>query len=457
MTMGRGWTLLVAFNVALGCSSDPPGAPPASAPKPDAARPVPEAEVADGMCKEHGVLEAICTKCNPKLIPVFQAKGDWCAEHEFPESICPIHHPERGGRPAADVGNDGAPPDGMKIRFKASDTGRLAGIKTVPAEVRPGGARLTALAGLAFDATKRAEVNAVAPGVIRELKVDVGARVKPGDTLALVESASVGADQGRLRAAASRLRAAEATHARVAQLADDGLTARKEEQAARVELEAARADVDAVRSALSMVGGAAGAGRYKVQASLAGTVIRREATVGRLVDAEELLFEIADTSTMWAEIEVPERDAARVEIGQPVVLEFDALADRIFEGHIEYVAPEVDRRTRTVSARATVANPDGKLRAHMFGKARIALGGVEASVVVPRAAVHQAKGVALVFVRLSDTEFETRRVKTGVKDTETVELISGVKAGEAVATEGSFLLKTETLKDSIGAGCCEVD
>lgn len=404
-----------------------------------------------------GVLEAICTKCNPQLIPVFQAKGDWCAEHEFPESICPIHHPERGGRPAADVGSDGAPPDGTKIRFKASDTARLAGIKTVVADMRPGGAQLTTLASLEFDATKRAEVNAVAPGVIRELVVDVGTRVKPGDTLALVESATVGADQSRLRAVTSRLRAAEVTHTREARLVEDGVSARREVQAARVELDAARAELDAVRSALGMVGGAAGAGRYAVRASLAGTVIRREATLGRLVDAEELLFEIADTSTMWAEIEVPERDAARVEIGQAVTLEFDALAGRAFEGHIEYVAPEVDRRTRTVRARATVTNPDGKLRAHMFGKARIALGGVESSVVVPRGAVQHAKGVALVFVRISETEFETRRVKTGVKDAETVELISGIKPGEAVATEGSFLLKTETLKDSIGAGCCEVD
>ena len=46
------------------------------------------------MCREHGVPEAVCTKCNPSLIPVFQAKGDWCEEHGFPESFCPICHPE---------------------------------------------------------------------------------------------------------------------------------------------------------------------------------------------------------------------------------------------------------------------------------------------------------------------------------------------------------------------------
>src|SRR6187431_765083 len=74
---------------------------------------------ADGMCAEHGVLEAVCPKCNPALTAVFQAKGDWCAEHGFPESFCPICHPERGGRPSADVSssNDG-PADGTKVRLK---------------------------------------------------------------------------------------------------------------------------------------------------------------------------------------------------------------------------------------------------------------------------------------------------------------------------------------------------
>ena len=45
-------------------------------------------------CSEHGVAEAVCTKCNPKLAAIFQEKGDWCAEHGFPESFCPICRPE---------------------------------------------------------------------------------------------------------------------------------------------------------------------------------------------------------------------------------------------------------------------------------------------------------------------------------------------------------------------------
>mgnify|MGYP001820771591 FL=1 len=68
--------------------------------------------VAPGMCGEHGVPEALCTKCNPKLAEVFKAKGDWCEEHGFPESFCPIckpnaAFPDVGSAPAAHDWCDG--------------------------------------------------------------------------------------------------------------------------------------------------------------------------------------------------------------------------------------------------------------------------------------------------------------------------------------------------------------
>jgi cobalt-zinc-cadmium efflux system membrane fusion protein len=74
---------------------------------------------------------------------------------------------------------------------------------------------------------------------------------------------------------------------------------------------------------------------------------------------------------------------------------------------------------------------------------------------VPRTALQDAKGVQVVFVPISDTEFETRRVRTAPGDGDLVQVMSGVDPGERVVTTGSFLLKTETLKGSIGAGCCE--
>jgi len=174
----------------------------------------------DELCGEHGVLEAVCTKCNPKLAPVFQAKGDWCEEHGFPESVCPICHPERGGKPGAAVSREEAPADGTKVRFKSRDTARLAGITTAAAEARPGGARLTVLATIEYDATRRAEVNARSPGVVRALRADLGARVAAGAPLAVLESAAVGSERSRLVAARTRLAVAEENLARERERAD---------------------------------------------------------------------------------------------------------------------------------------------------------------------------------------------------------------------------------------------
>ena len=91
----------------------------------------------------------------------------------------------------------------------------------------------------------------------------------------------------------------------------------------------------------------------------------------------------------------------------------------------------------------------------MFARAEIALARAQPLVMVPVDAVQRVKDVALVFVRLAPDQFEARRVTLGLTQGTHVEILTGVTAGEAVATRGSFLLKTETLKGAIGAGCCD--
>lgn len=419
----------------------------------------------DAICKEHGVLEAICTKCNPKLAVVFQAKGDWCSAHGLPESVCPICHPERGGRPARDVsakggakGKEGdAPADGTKVRFKTKEVARLAGILTARAEERKEGGGVPATARLAYDATRLAHVNARSPGVVRAIHVDVGAVVKKGDPLAVLESAEVGADRSRLAAARSRVEIAQKNFERYEQLQKEGLSSTKDLLEARRELDAAKGELAALGSALSVAGAGAGSGgSYTLSAPLAGVVTQRTATIGKRVGVEELLFEVVDTSAMWAEIDVPEGDLALVTQGQSVAIRLDALAGRELRGAISYLSPAIDPHTRTARARVPLANPHGQLRANMYGQARI-LAEARVTVMVPDAAVQRAKTVHLVFVKRADDEYEARRVELGIREGGFVEITKGIRPGEEVATQGSFLLKTETLADSIGAGCCDAD
>lgn len=449
--------ILIPLAVASGCGKKEAAKAPEAA-KQAAAEPKKEAEA--GLCKEHGVLEALCTKCNPKLAPIFQAKGDWCAEHGFPESVCPICHPERGGKPAMDVAGDDAPPDGTKVILKGNDTARLAGIETTKAVAGRGTAAIIAPVIINYDATRVAQVSARATGVVKRVSADIGDRVSAGAPLAVIESSAVSGDQSRLAAARSRVQTAEASYRREAELEKKGISAKKEVQAAQQFLREATAELESLQATLRGVGAHNGSGgRYTVKAPVSGVVTQRTVSLDRYVDSQTPLFEIVDTSSMWAEVALPEAELGTVKAGASVVVTMDGLSGREFRGSISHIAPVIDPQTRTANARVKLANPGGLLRANMYGQARISAGGSRSSSAVPRGAVQRAKSVKLAFVRLAPNEFEARRVQVASNhgSGDLVEIASGVEVGEEIVVAGSFLLKTETLKDSIGAGCCEVD
>ncbi|MDX2055977.1 MAG: efflux RND transporter periplasmic adaptor subunit, partial [Polyangiaceae bacterium] len=402
----------------------------------------PAATQENAMCAEHGVLEAVCTKCNPKLIPVFQAKGDWCPEHGFPESICPICHPERAGKPAVDVTTDGAPADGTRVRLQGKGTPATVGIETVAAALRPNGSAISAPVRIVYDATKLALINARSPGVVSQLKVDLGSQVKKGDALLSIDSAGVGADRARLSAAQAGVRLEEENLKRESQLEQEGVSSRAKVLQAQQALESAKAEASALSASLSVIGAQGpGKGGYTLHAPLSGTVTQVQVNIGRFVGTEDTLLEIVDTSSVWAELDVAESDLSVVRVGQVVSFTFDSLGAGELSGTISYVSPGVDPHTRTVKARVPLQNATGALRANLYGQARIAAGDARTAVSVPRAAVQRAKGVALVFVRLNANEYETRRVQLGASTETSYEILKGVQAGEHVVTTGGFLLK----------------
>lgn len=439
---------VLVLLLVCGCGTDaPPGERgPARAPSSDAP------------CAEHGVLQAVCPKCNPKLAPVFQAKGDWCGEHGLPESLCPVCHPERGGRPAVALVEADGPADGTLVQLDSAGTARVAGIETVEARSVETSTEIVVLGTIAHDATRRAEVNARFGGIVRELALELGARVEEGAVLARIDSAEVGTARSRLLAAKIRAETAQASFERLTALSAQQLASKRSLDEARFELEAARAEVTALLTALEPVGTDASlGGRYDVRAPLAGVVVRREGTVGQMVATETLLYEIVDPSWVWAELDIPEAELARVRAGLDAVVSSDSLPGREFRGRIDHIAPEIDVHTRTAKARVRIANPDGQLRANQFVRGRIVVERLGARVLVPRDAVQRAGEVLLVFVELEPARYQARRVRTGAFVGDEVECLRGVTPGERVVTRGSFLLKTETLKGEIGAGCCAVE
>lgn len=339
--------------------------------------------------------------------------------------------------------------ESQRVRLKNAEAMKTAGIEIVKAQDRPEGAGLVATATIAFDATKRAIVNARAPGIVREIKADVGSKVARGATLAVIDSTQVGADRSRLGGAQARVQVAEAGFKRESELQAKGISATKDVLAARQELEAAKSELQSLSASLGAVGGNAGGAGYALTSPLAGAVVRRAASIGKLVGIEETLFEVVDTSTMWAEIDIPEDQLVAIPIDAPAILTVDGLGDRQFRGSISYVSPEIDVRTRTARARAALLNPDAVLRANMFAHARIVVGGGKPTVTVPSKSVQRIGEGAFVFVQVSDHEFEAREVTLGADDGANVEITSGVRGGEPVAAQGAFLLKSEILKGSL--------
>lgn len=411
-----------------------------------------EPAAATDWCVEHGLPESQCTKCNPELVAEVRAAGDWCDEHGFPESVCPSCNPATPP-PSAEQ----AALEARVVRLRASELEAAAGIRTAPARRVATTSVVECTAQIEFDADRIADIRAMVPGVVRRVIVQVGARVEPGDPLFELESTDVGAIQSALHAARGRVRTAEANLDRQLDLRGADIASAREVELAEQELVAAKADVRAAQAALTMAGaGSSQVGRYTITAPIAGTVLRRPALVGTVATAETSLATLGDTSIMWAQCEVPEASADRIAAGQTLRVSADTDPDTSVAGPITWIAAEVDPRTRTVTARAEVDNPEGTLRANQFMRGQITTGSSRAVVAVPRAAIQRIGRRELVFVRTEAGVYEPRVVRR-LGGIEMVEIEGRVAVGDEVVTVGAVLLRTEMMPGSIGAGCCEVE
>ena len=409
---------------------------------------------AEPWCKEHAVPEAKCTKCNPKLIAKFIADGDFCREHGYPESVCPYCHPEKVKAAGHEL--PAFPEPGTKVRLASADTERKAGIEIVRAESRPFARSIEVVGQLQFDQNRLSRLSSRSEAVIAEVKVDVGDPVRRGQPLVVLSSGSVGGARSRLAAGKARLEAARAALEREQALLASGISSRRDVEQARTEAAAAKAEHDAARAELHAAGagGAGSGGRYALTAPFDGTVVAREAAEGRAVGQGDILVEIADLRTVWAVLDVPEEEASAVRPGQRATIRVEGSGEAR-EGRVGRVAAAVDPQTRTVRVRVDLPNRDGALKGGAFVRGAIELAAPRAALLVPRSAVQRAQGHELVFVRTAPGQYDPVNVRLGGQTPDAVEIVSGLAAGAEVVTTGAFLLKTEILKDSIGAGCAD--
>lgn len=166
------------------------------------------------------------------------------------------------------------------------------------------------------------------------------------------------------------------------------------------------------------------------------------------MEANTVIFSLADLSTVWVMISVYRKDLPYCRPGQKVVL---VAGENILraEGVIDYVSPLLEERTRTARARVVLPNPEGLWRPGMLVKAHILVKTITPKVAVPKSALQTIDGKTCVFVREPDG-FRPRPVTTGQEGENLVEILSGLKPGEEYVSFGAFILKGELEKESFG-------
>lgn len=239
-------------------------------------------------------------------------------------------------------------------------------------------------------------------------------------------------------------------------LAREQLRGREVVLAAERELASARVAADHAREMLALLGapstGARGPVRLPLRAPQSGVVTAITANVGEAVGAETVVLTIVDLSEVYVEADVYEQDLRLVERGQAVHATISALGDEGRWGEVSAISGELDEVTRAAHVRTRLANADWTLRPGMFAQLEFQVAAADAAISVAETAVQQVEGEDVVFVQHGPDQYELRPVTLAASDGQRREVTAGLRAGEVVATEGSYLLKSEHLAGELSDG-----
>ena len=461
-----------------------------------------------GWCSEHNVPESQCVECNPDLLPKPKCLG-WCKLHGVHD--CPLCYPEVAqvqGRPQVTAvmlarakrpepqrwpeNNDKCMLHERRIQFVSQESVEKAGIEVETVGTGPLVESVTGNGEVTYDQTRMARLSVRVPGSIFRVYKQVGDAVQAGEVIAVVDAAELGRAKSEFLQALAEVQLKARNFERLSAVVASGAIPERNFREAETALSAARIRLAAAQQALTNLGlppqaecleaatEAQLAKRLRflglprtitasfdsrtpgnllpVTAPLEGVLVSRDAVAGEVVDAAKVLFVVADTRTMWLNLDLRLEDTQRIALAQEVRFWPDGGQEA--SGHVAWISTEADRKTRTVKVRASLENSDGRLRANVFGNGKVILHEERQTVVVPSTAVQWEGCCHVVFVRDKNflhegaaKVFHVRTVHLGATDEQRTEIIAGLLPGEFVVTGGSSLLRAELLKDNLGEGC----
>jgi len=417
-------------------------------------------------CNEHFLYEDECFICHPELRKGASKTADvkpaaatlMCKEHGVPEQECGICHPE--------LLSGKTPGQGLKVRLPSANSATEAGVVVA----HPGNDRMSqsveCFAELTFNQNKLAQINPLVGGIVKSVEVDLGVRVKKGELLARITSVAIGDAQSAYLQALAESELREKAVLRQRKLREQRISSEKDLQEAEAAHQATMAAVQQMRQQLMVLGfdeqriralaeqdGAPGV--LDIRAPFGGEIIERTAVQGSMVEMGKPLFTLADTSVIWAMVNIPEVQIGRVRVGQKVELTVESMPDRTFPGTLTWLSSGVDERTRMARGRVEVANAEGLLKAQMFARARILVTSSVDAMQVPESALQNVSGAVVVFVKSGEDLFEARAVQLGARNHGQVQVVAGLWPTDEVVVSGAFALKSQFLISRLGAGCVD--
>lgn len=306
-----------------------------------------------------------------------------------------------------------------------------------------------------------AEVRSEVSGKVREVYVKDWVKVKKGELLARIDSDEIAATAARAKAAAENARAAyleaqtylnraDRELARMQNLKQAGLATQQQLDDSNTDMAAAKARVASAQAQTVAAQedyrqASIRLGKAEITAPISGTIAVRNANVGDMAggDNSAALFSIIDESIYDLNVSIPTVDIAGVGVGSRVEFTVDAFPEKVFEGKVAHVNPQVDTADRSVKVNIEVGNEENLLKSGFFVKTKIFTGEKRNVFLLPQSAIlgnDSAARKAKVYV-VKDGTARLTDVAVGHVYNGMVEITGGLKDGDNIVTRGGFTIK----------------
>lgn len=318
---------------------------------------------------------------------------------------------------------------------------KLINLKTEKVSFKSIPVEFTASGVIGFNEKRLVHITSRVSGWVDKVSVFVGDRVQTGDTLVSIHSPEFLSAQGEFVQAEERLKS----------ISKEDSTEYKTSSALYQSSKAKLLLLGATENETQILEDThQPSPRLIIKSPFNGTIVESNVITGNVVEKGTNLFRVSDLSSLWVTANVYEKDIKAVQKSQKVKIKVSSIPNKIFFGTVEAINDVLDETTRTFKVRILVDNQSHELKPEMFCECLFRGEINRKMLAIPSSALQNIEGEKVVFVPQSPNSFEKRVVQTGEELGNYVEILDGLKVGDEIVTEGSFVLKSELLKSTFG-------